>query len=475
MFLPNRCNVCYINAYTQAVCSGTIWEDVEKKCAVTSSTLRKHMQRYCPGEPITAVERAAVQIPKFLADVWRSKWGAVHTAPVDSLFLLNQFKGLHMLPDGFTVGEQGCPQELYNKMQSQTEQQYLAAVEQASRARADWLEHTRRREEELEENAVRLLDAAQAALTRQQLTYSGDNDSSSNNDSSSVDGAPSPKRPRMSSPSHLVECEAEVALRRRKLDELLAAHAARRAAELPDIRSCLLAEPPITCHTRFETIYTTTCQECGTESRREHEQTALRISSITQRGIVFEAPPPASGGGDGGSGGRRAQRVAFRDGQPVIQTVATNSLTSVLAQYGSPEEVLHGRDAYMCDTCGSKQTATRTEHLQTLPQLLVVQLSFRIQNPGHVARVDKSEFMFPLSWETGGESIMVYNLVSVVAFRGIISGAGHYVAYYRSHVTGEWFYASDEETIIINQDEFLLELDGRLKRDAFMLFYLRSS
>ncbi|ETE59587.1 Ubiquitin carboxyl-terminal hydrolase 48 [Ophiophagus hannah] len=86
------------------------------------------------------------------------------------------------------------------------------------------------------------------------------------------------------------------------------------------------------------------------------------------------------------------------------------------------EEKLEGDNRYFCESCQSKQNATRRIRLLSLPCTLNLQLM---------------RFVF--------DSVFVYELSAILIHRGVSAYSGHYIAHVKDPQTGEWYRFNDEE------------------------------
>ncbi|KTG32657.1 hypothetical protein cypCar_00018321 [Cyprinus carpio] len=98
------------------------------------------------------------------------------------------------------------------------------------------------------------------------------------------------------------------------------------------------------------------------------------------------------------------------------------------------EEKLEGDNRYYCESCQSKQNATRRIKLQSLPRTLNFQL-MRFVFDRRVA--------YFINYQTKEEC--TYELSAVLIHRGVSAYSGHYIAHVRDAHTNDWYKFNDEE------------------------------
>ncbi|XP_033015280.1 ubiquitin carboxyl-terminal hydrolase 48 isoform X1 [Lacerta agilis] len=115
------------------------------------------------------------------------------------------------------------------------------------------------------------------------------------------------------------------------------------------------------------------------------------------------------------------------------------------------EEKLEGDNRYFCETCQSKQNATRRIRLLSLPCTLNLQLMRFVfdRQTGHKkklnAYIEFSELLDMEPYMEDKASIFVYELSAVLIHRGVSAYSGHYIAHVKDPQTGEWYRFNDEE------------------------------
>uniref|UniRef100_A0A8C8I3J7 Ubiquitin carboxyl-terminal hydrolase 48 n=1 Tax=Oncorhynchus tshawytscha TaxID=74940 RepID=A0A8C8I3J7_ONCTS len=114
------------------------------------------------------------------------------------------------------------------------------------------------------------------------------------------------------------------------------------------------------------------------------------------------------------------------------------------------EEKLDGDNRYFCESCESKQNATRRIKLHSLPHVLNLQLMRFVfdRQTGHKKKLN-TFISFPEQLDMGpfleGKGICVYELSAVLIHRGVSAYSGHYIAHVRDARTSDWYKFNDEE------------------------------
>ncbi|KAM9364177.1 ubiquitin carboxyl-terminal hydrolase 48 isoform 1-T2 [Pholidichthys leucotaenia] len=116
------------------------------------------------------------------------------------------------------------------------------------------------------------------------------------------------------------------------------------------------------------------------------------------------------------------------------------------------EEKLEGENSYFCESCQSKQTATRRIRLHSLPPTLNLQLMRFVfdRQTGHKKKLN-TFISFPEQLDMGPflegkqDPKCVYELSAVLIHRGISAYSGHYIAHVKDARTGDWYKFNDEE------------------------------
>ncbi|KAJ6090348.1 hypothetical protein N7486_009163 [Penicillium sp. IBT 16267x] len=168
---------------------------------------------------------------------------------------------------------------------------------------------------------------------------------------------------------------------------------------------------------------------------------------------------------------RRAKREAKR--QEGIQ------LEECLNEF-SKDEILSQNDAWYCPRCKEHRQASKKFELWYAPDILVIHLK-RFMQLGSANRTSRSKLStlvhFPIenldlskhvTGPTDGKTFE-YDLFGVDCHSGTMSG-GHYFAYAKNWVTGDWVYFNDSSATVISDPE-----DTVVCPAAYLLFYRRKS
>uniref|UniRef100_A0A8C4HJQ3 Ubiquitin carboxyl-terminal hydrolase 48 n=1 Tax=Dicentrarchus labrax TaxID=13489 RepID=A0A8C4HJQ3_DICLA len=116
------------------------------------------------------------------------------------------------------------------------------------------------------------------------------------------------------------------------------------------------------------------------------------------------------------------------------------------------EEKLDGENRYFCESCQTKQSATRRIRLHSLPPTLNLQLMRFVfdRQTGHKKKLN-TFISFPEQLDMGPflegkqDQKCVYELSAVLIHRGISAYSGHYIAHVKDARTGDWYKFNDEE------------------------------
>ncbi|KAJ5701966.1 hypothetical protein N7488_009514, partial [Penicillium malachiteum] len=140
----------------------------------------------------------------------------------------------------------------------------------------------------------------------------------------------------------------------------------------------------------------------------------------------------------------------------------------------SKEEVLSANDAWYCPSCKEHREARKMFELWSAPDILVVHLK-RFMFNGHRRGKLDTLVKFPLEdldlseyikGPSDGKSLK-YDLIGVDRHHGTMGG-GHYTAFAKNWVTGDWVDFNDSQASIINPER----VSGS---SAYLLFYRRQS
>ncbi|XP_038196734.1 ubiquitin carboxyl-terminal hydrolase 17-like protein A [Arvicola amphibius] len=133
-------------------------------------------------------------------------------------------------------------------------------------------------------------------------------------------------------------------------------------------------------------------------------------------------------------------------------------------------EVLYGDNAYHCDHCQGKTTASKTLTIQTAPKVLLLVLNrFSVFTGDKVDRkVSYPEFLDLQPYMTEpNRGPSVYVLYAVLVHAGLTCHSGHYFCYVRAG-NGKWYKMDDS-------DVARCDVTSVLSEPAYVLFYIRET
>lgn len=176
------------------------------------------------------------------------------------------------------------------------------------------------------------------------------------------------------------------------------------------------------------------------------------------------------------------------------------NITECLTEF-LKEEKLDGDNRYFCESCQTKQNATRHIKLQSLPRTLNLQLMRFVfdRKTGHKKKLN-TFINFPEVLDMGPfmektDEKCVYELSAVLIHRGISAYSGHYIAHVRDALSNDWYKFNDEEIEKMEGKKLQLGLEEDIaetvktpqarkpkcsrgdhsSRNAYMLVYKRQS
>jgi ubiquitin C-terminal hydrolase len=136
-------------------------------------------------------------------------------------------------------------------------------------------------------------------------------------------------------------------------------------------------------------------------------------------------------------------------------------------------ETLSQMDSWYCSKCKQHQEAIKTLSIWSLPPVLVLNLKrFSQESESYTHKVER-QVDFPLEGldlrryarDEATNDHALYDLVAVSSHYGGL-GSGHYTAFARNDIDGNW-YEFDDETVTKVDDS------GLIYRAAYVVFYLR--
>ncbi|XP_065697291.1 ubiquitin carboxyl-terminal hydrolase 36-like [Patagioenas fasciata] len=151
---------------------------------------------------------------------------------------------------------------------------------------------------------------------------------------------------------------------------------------------------------------------------------------------------------------------------PVEITQAAN-VEQALELFVKPD-LLGGENAYLCDKCKKKVSATKRFTIHRAPKVLTLALKrFADFTGGKITKdVGYPELLNirPYMSQTSGDPVM-YGLYAVLVHSGYSSHSGHYYCYVKAS-DGQWYQMNDNVVRPSN-------IKVVLKQQAYVLFYLR--
>ena len=161
------------------------------------------------------------------------------------------------------------------------------------------------------------------------------------------------------------------------------------------------------------------------------------------------------------------------------------SLYECLDETFNSEEIMTNDNKYDCDICVKKTDAVKKMSLWHCPPRLIFHLKRFINEPivlsktKHMRTIKKTECItFPIKelnlskyMSTYVDNDCIYDLYAVIHQSGSLMG-GHYVAYTKNPISGEWYLYDDANVVRIEKDKLESELNTS---NAYILFYEKRS
>ncbi|KAM4704099.1 ubiquitin carboxyl-terminal hydrolase 48 isoform 2-T2 [Rhinophrynus dorsalis] len=136
------------------------------------------------------------------------------------------------------------------------------------------------------------------------------------------------------------------------------------------------------------------------------------------------------------------------------------------------EEKLEGDNRYFCESCQSKQNATRKIRLLNLPPTMNLQLMRFVfdRQTGHKKKLNTyigfSETLDMNPYLEQADGRFVYELSAVLIHRGVSAYSGHYIAHVKDPQTSEWYKFNDEEIEKMEGKKLQLGIEEDLAEQA---------
>ena len=133
-------------------------------------------------------------------------------------------------------------------------------------------------------------------------------------------------------------------------------------------------------------------------------------------------------------------------------------------------EMLEGSNQIFCNNCRLSSDATSCNKLYTCPEVLTI-----ILNRGKGLEFEVM-FSFPLElsiekYVTDKSSKPNYELIGVLTHYGPSGMAGHFVAYCKSPINGEWYFYNDAD--VTHKNKINIENEMQSNGVPYILFYQR--
>uniref|UniRef100_A0A1I7WSL4 ubiquitinyl hydrolase 1 n=1 Tax=Heterorhabditis bacteriophora TaxID=37862 RepID=A0A1I7WSL4_HETBA len=144
------------------------------------------------------------------------------------------------------------------------------------------------------------------------------------------------------------------------------------------------------------------------------------------------------------------------------------SLEDCLAAFFSPDRLV-GDDMYSCDKCKKLRNGVKTCRVSRLPEVLSIHIK-RFRHDSYSSSKMSTRVSFPLMgldlspFAASSEDISQFDLCGFVTHEGTTAESGHYLAYCRNEVDGNW-YEFDDSTVTKLDSAYVLT------KEAYVLFY----
>ncbi|KAG0048766.1 hypothetical protein BGZ83_006323 [Gryganskiella cystojenkinii] len=134
------------------------------------------------------------------------------------------------------------------------------------------------------------------------------------------------------------------------------------------------------------------------------------------------------------------------------------SLKDCLNDFLKPENLV-GDDKYSCDVCQSLQNATRKTEMETMPEVLNMQLMrFKFDTKTWIKEKSFEKVTFPETMDmadlVGSDESLLYDLSAVLVHSGDTLETGHYLTYVQHPESKKWFVCNDEAVLEFDSKKF---------------------
>ncbi|VDM52666.1 unnamed protein product [Angiostrongylus costaricensis] len=144
------------------------------------------------------------------------------------------------------------------------------------------------------------------------------------------------------------------------------------------------------------------------------------------------------------------------------------SLEDCFSAFFSPDRLV-GDDMYSCDRCKKLRNGVKICRISRLPEVLCVHIK-RFRHDSYCSSKISTRVSFPLvdldlsNFSVTSEKVPLYDLCGFITHQGGGADSGHYLAYCRNEIDGNWYEYDDN---------MLTKLDSAhvLAKEAYVLFY----
>lgn len=142
------------------------------------------------------------------------------------------------------------------------------------------------------------------------------------------------------------------------------------------------------------------------------------------------------------------------------------------------EEVLQGSEAYFCETCKEKRTASKRNQVHKLPEVFIVHINRTAWQMHGKKEKLKHKVSFPLedldmrpfsAPEVQPADGYLYDLSALVCHHGNSVDTGHYTAFCKDAERNVWLLFDDEKVTVCSDTRPVLSAE------AYLLLYTRKA
>ncbi|KAE9413545.1 hypothetical protein Angca_005155 [Angiostrongylus cantonensis] len=216
-----------------------------------------------------------------------------------------------------------------------------------------------------------------------------------------------------------------------------------------------------------------TCLTCRNVSitTETFQDLSLPIPSAEHLSRIRQCSSGDSENGDGiGNESREGHRPWFswvRSLGGIFMTPSV-SLEDCFSAFFSPDRLV-GDDMYSCDRCKKLRNGVKICRISRLPEVLCVHIK-RFRHDSYCSSKISTRVLFPLvdldlsNFSVISGNVPLYDLCGFITHQGSGADSGHYLAYCRNEIDGNWYEYDDN---------MLTKLDSAhvLAKEAYVLFY----